>query len=87
MDEQPAQLAQALESTGALRAEYSDSAQRGEIAAGVELVATATDLGELKTEAGQLSDVVVELVDAALDRLDPVERNGFFGVVGGAEGV
>lgn len=41
----------------------------------------AANPGELEAEGGQLGDRVVELVDAALDRLHLVETNRFVGVI------
>jgi len=52
-----------------------------EVATGIELIAAAANLGEFEAERGQLGERVVELVDAALDRLHLVETNLFVGVI------
>ena len=85
MDEESAQLAQALQAASALGAQHAKTWQGGEVAPGVELVAAAPDLSELEAEGGQLGDVVVELIDATLDGLDLVQASGLLGAIGRAE--
>jgi hypothetical protein len=79
--------AEAFEAAYPLGTEHAESTERGKVTAGVELVAAAANLSELKAERGQLGDIVVELVDAALDRLQLVETGRFVGVIRSAERV
>ncbi len=81
VNKEPAKLAQAFEAASALGAHDSESRQRSEVTPGVELLAAAPDLGQLQAEGGQLGDVVVELVRAALDRLDLIQASRLLAVV------
>lgn len=85
VNEQPAQLAQAIQAPSPLGPEHTDPAQRRKIAARVELVATPANLGELEAEGGELGDVVPQLVDAPLDCLNLVEARRLVGVISRAK--
>jgi len=60
---------------------------RIEIAPRVCLIATTAKLSKLQPEGGELSDVVVELIDTSLDGLHAVELDRILGRVGHTKGI
>jgi hypothetical protein len=87
VDKHAPQLAETLQSASQLGRDHTGVPQRIEIAARVCLIATTTKLGELQPEGGELSDVVLELINTSLDGLHAVELDGILGRVGHTKGI